>query len=346
MAKTIRSITAHFLKKYELELPKYKEAARLAEKLVGEILAAAPVHIHAITSRYKRLPSLRLKLRNKKYRVPGRQLTDKVGVRVITYFESDLAPIVELLERELEIDEHKSEDKRTKLSLREFGYLSVHLVVRSKGRWSRLQEFEPIRGMWFEIQVRSILEHAWAEIEHEVIYKSGIVFENETKRRFARLAGALEILESEFLALRKERWHLVDRYVDALQKERKLIRDGLDSAKLIAMLEVERPGRVGWRTTPVDAGMFPPGIEAICAEALRSSGIKSASALRRVLRSKTVKTAEKNFSTFSLDSPTHLATALIVVATRSPVIFRDFFPEMASNPAMAPLLKRRSRKGD
>lgn len=84
-------------------------------------------------------------------------------------------------------------------------------------------------------------------------------------------------------------------------------------------------------------------MEAICTEALKSSGIKSASALRLVLRSKTVKTAEKRFSTLSLQAPTHLATALIAVATRSPVIFKDYFPEMAANPTMAPLLKREGR---
>src|SRR5260370_23227745 len=146
MARTIRSITARFLKKYKRELPRYKEAAKLARKLVRQVLGgSAPVQIHIISSRCKRLDSLRLKLRKKKYRRPALQVTDKVGVRVITYFENDIAPVVELLKQELEINEHKSEDKRGKLNLREFGYLSVHLIARSKGRWSRAPQFLPIR---------------------------------------------------------------------------------------------------------------------------------------------------------------------------------------------------------
>jgi ppGpp synthetase/RelA/SpoT-type nucleotidyltranferase len=336
MAKTVRSITARFLKKYERQLQHHKQAAELAEKMIREILSDVPVQIHLITSRHKRLDSLRLKLRKKRYRQPGRQLTDKVGVRVITYFENDIAPVVTLLERELDIDEHKSEDKRTKLNLREFGYLSVHLIARTKGRWSRSPLFAPIRGMWFEIQVRSILEHAWAEIEHEIVYKSGIVFPDETKRRFARLAGALEILENEFVALRTEGSRLVSTYVGMFQNNTKMVRDSLDSAKLIAMLEVERPNGVGWRSAPKD---FPPGIEAVCTEALKSSGIKSSGALRHALRSQPVKTAEKKFATLFLQAPTHLASTLIVVAVQSPVIFKDYFPDMAANPVMVPLLQ-------
>jgi len=340
MAKTIRSIAARYLKQYERELGQHEKAARLAEDLVQELLADVPIQIHAITSRCKKLASLRLKLRAKKYRQPGRQLTDKLGVRVITYFENDIAPVVELLQRELKINRPKSEDKRTKLSLREFGYLSVHLIARPKGRWSRLSKYRPLRGTWFEIQVRSILEHAWAEIEHEVVYKSGIIFPNETKRRFARLAGALEILESEFFALRTERWKLIDAYVAAFEEDTKISQDVLDSAKLIALLEVERPHRAGWRSASGTETPFPPGIEAVCAAALRSAGIKSSATLQRVLRSKALKAAEKKFTSLSLQVPTHLATVLIAVATRSPAIFRDYFPDMAINSTIAPLLHK------
>lgn len=340
MAKTIRSIAARYLKQYERELPQHTKAASLAEGLVEEILADLPFQIHAITSRCKSLSSLRLKLRTKKYRQPGKQLTDRLGIRVITYFENDIAPVVELLERELEINKHKSEDKRTKLSLREFGYLSVHLIARSKGRWTRQAKYEPLRGMWFEIQVRSILEHAWAEIEHEIVYKSGIVFPDETKRRFARLAGALEILESEFLALRSERWKLIDSYVAAFRKGTKISQDTLDSAKLIALLEVERPDGMGWRSASETETPFPPGIEAVCAAALRSAGVKSSATLRRILRAKTVKNAEKTFKSLSLQVPTHLASALIAVAVESPGIFRDYFPDMAINSDIAPLLRK------
>jgi hypothetical protein len=57
---------------------------------------------------------------------------------------------------------------------------------------------EFLRKRWFEIQVRSLLEHAWAEIEHEIVYKSGITQPDAVRRRFAALAGSLELFDSEF----------------------------------------------------------------------------------------------------------------------------------------------------
>ena len=78
MARTIRSINARFLKKYEHAFPHYSVAAKSAEQLVREILADIAVEIHVISSRCKQPDSLRLKLRRKKYRQPGRQVTDTV----------------------------------------------------------------------------------------------------------------------------------------------------------------------------------------------------------------------------------------------------------------------------
>jgi hypothetical protein len=198
-------------------------------------------------------------------------------------------------------------------------------------------KYAPIRGTWFEIQVRSILEHSWAEIEHEIVYKSGINFPDETKRRFARLAGALEILESEFGALRSERSKLIASYVEAFQKGGNIPPGALDSARLIAVLQVERPNAVGWMSEGGNA--FPPGIETVCAAALRAAGVKSSVALRRFLRSKAHRAAENKFISRSLQVPTHLASALIAVAIKSPAIFKDFFPDMATDPAIAALLK-------
>jgi hypothetical protein len=56
----------------------------------------------------------------------------------------------------------------------------------------------------FEIQVRSILQHAWAEIEHDLEYKSREAVPRQIRRRFARLSGLLELADAEFVRLRNE----------------------------------------------------------------------------------------------------------------------------------------------
>src|SRR5580704_18168352 len=102
--------------------------------------------------------------------------------------------------------------KRVELGLHDFGYRSVHLIAKLKQGQVLSGQYQPLRDNWFEIQIRSILEHAWAEIEHEVVYKSGIIFPEVVKRRFARLAGMVELIGDEFLNLREERSRLVEEY--------------------------------------------------------------------------------------------------------------------------------------
>src|SRR5262249_53462344 len=162
-----------------------------------EILVNSPALIHLISARCKKSSSLWLKLCEKRYGQPARQLTDVVAARVITYYKDDVPVIVKALTDVLEVNPHKSVNKQEELEAVEFGYTSVHLIVRTKGSWSTSPKYFALRGKWFEIQIRSVLEHAWAEIEHEVVYKSGIIYPPLIKRRFARIAGAIELLEDE-----------------------------------------------------------------------------------------------------------------------------------------------------
>jgi len=94
-----------------------------------------------------------------------------IGVRVITYYQDDVDRAATALEEAFEIDEARSIDKRRQLQLRQFGYRSVHLIARF-GSKDKDPARAPFRSSWFEIQVRSILEHAWPRSKHEVCYKA------------------------------------------------------------------------------------------------------------------------------------------------------------------------------
>jgi hypothetical protein len=64
-----------------------------------------------------------------------------------------------------------------------------------------LPEYAPFAQTVTEIQVRTILQHAWAEIEHDIQYKSASVIPTELRRRFMALAGMLEIADREFQSI-------------------------------------------------------------------------------------------------------------------------------------------------
>jgi hypothetical protein len=75
-----------------------------------------------------------------------------------------------------------------------WGYASRHLLVGVEG------EQQPA-----SIQVRTVLQHAWAEFEHDIRYKGSIPAEHvpDLDRRFTLAAGLLELADREFTAIRE-----------------------------------------------------------------------------------------------------------------------------------------------
>ena len=67
-----------------------------------------------------------------------------------------------------------------------------------------------------EIQIRSILQHAWAEIEHDLCYKNSTPLPRKIKRRMYRLAGVLELADKEFSAVKYDLNRLNFRFLNTM----------------------------------------------------------------------------------------------------------------------------------
>lgn len=130
-------------------------------------------------------------------------ITDLAGLRVITYYEDDVDRVSEVIEREFDIDRENSVDKRESEPDR-FGYNAVNYVCRHQEKRTSDVEYKKFAGMCCEIQITSILRHAWSEIEHEW-YDLKDSYPKNIKRRFYRIAALLELAESEFLDIKKTR---------------------------------------------------------------------------------------------------------------------------------------------
>ncbi|WP_186047398.1 GTP pyrophosphokinase [Burkholderia gladioli] len=159
-----------------------------------------------VTCRVKERDSLAAKIRRKglgRYKSIS-DITDVCGVRVITYLEGDVRRVCEILEREFSVDVENSIDKSKPVDADRFGYRSVHYVVGHHKNRSKLREYQRFLDCKAEIQVRSILQHAWAEIEHDMGYKTAEEVPAPVKRRFSRLAGLLELADEEFMTIRRE----------------------------------------------------------------------------------------------------------------------------------------------
>lgn len=187
------------LSAYRAEHNIYAALREDAMRLIEGLIEGAGIKIHHLTSRLKTPSSLREKI----HRKPGRyvqlgDVTDLVGLRIITYFEQDVAAVARALEAVFEVDWDNSVDKSKVHDPDRFGYLGVHYVMRFIGR-----EYGGGLSPRFEVQIRSILQHAWAEIEHDLGYKSRAAVPREVQRRFYRLAGLLEMADEEFMAIHR-----------------------------------------------------------------------------------------------------------------------------------------------
>ncbi len=193
------------IKKYvDTQQVTYQTFATKVNELLTHILSSKNIAPHSITSREKNPNKLKEKIlrEGKNYQNPLEDITDLAAVRVITYFPSDVDKIIPIIEKEFIIDPNKSIDERKKVDPSTFGYTSVHLIIGLSDQRIKLPEYSIFKNLKCEIQVRTILQHAWAEIEHDIVYKSNEDIPFELRRKFASLAGLLEIADREFESLR------------------------------------------------------------------------------------------------------------------------------------------------
>lgn len=132
-----------------------------------------------------------------KYDDPKNEIMDFAGVRIVVYLPSEIEIITNAIERLFGncIRFEDSENKADRLGQDKVGYLSVHYVIEID---TDLPEHAQIRGLKCEIQVRTVLQDAWASIFHDRVYK-GFVGENRDNilRKINLLSGSLELLDSQ-----------------------------------------------------------------------------------------------------------------------------------------------------
>ena len=182
------------LEDYQAALPELERLKEEVLRKLREALDRNGLIVTAMEARVKTRESLagKLELKGAKYAQLS-DVTDLVGARIVTFYTDDVDRIAAMAEKLFEIDWENSVDKRRLHQLDSFGYNSLHYICRLPGYNFR-----------FELQLRTTLQHAWAAINHDTGYKSGIEIPKEYMRRMNRLAGLLEMADDEFSRIRTE----------------------------------------------------------------------------------------------------------------------------------------------
>jgi ppGpp synthetase/RelA/SpoT-type nucleotidyltranferase len=174
------------------------------KSLIEAILQDAGISYQSIQFRVKSAEKLKKKFLNpeKNYK-RLEDITDLAGLRIITYYEGDIDRVSEIIKAEFDIDLRNSVDKR-EVEPDRFGYSALNYVCRHSAKRASDVEYKKFSGILCEIQITSILRHAWSELEHEW-YDLKDAYPKAVKRRFYRIAALLELAESEFQDIRKQR---------------------------------------------------------------------------------------------------------------------------------------------
>jgi putative GTP pyrophosphokinase len=221
--------------------PELAEVTEAYVELITQLLDDAGINYLSVTGRTKSVASFAAKANRSEPGTPAHDdplagITDQVGVRVITYVLSDVAAVADLLTDQLHVLDDRDMALET-ASKGSFGYASRHVLV----------DVDPtplVRPA--SVQIRTVLQHAWAEYEHDIRYKGTIPEEHvpDLDRRFTLAAGLLELADREFSEIR-------DRLQAAVPKHR----DGEDpgdpriSAQELAAFLSAQYADAGWSRT-------------------------------------------------------------------------------------------------
>lgn len=193
----------------------HPRAARDFRDAIEDLLNDAGIIFDRVAARVKGWPSLKAKAKKRNidgelmYPNPWDDIQDIVGVRVNVFHSTVIPEAITIFGDSFEVI--KSVDKAAETRVAGgFGYGSHHLVLRVTEDMEDLADFV---GMRFEVQIRTVLQHAWAEFEHDIRYKQGLGAPSpQVDRLFTLAAGLIELADNQFdeIAALKDPAHHAD----------------------------------------------------------------------------------------------------------------------------------------
>ena len=188
------------LEDYKKQREDFVKLGDVAHSILCDITKELGLTVLAVEHRVKEEKSLAGKLERKGDGYNTLEdITDILGCRIVCFLSDEIDKIGKLVEERFVIDWENSSDKRALIKEDTFGYLSLHYICSLPfgDKWPN-----EICGKKFEIQIRTILQHAWSAIHHDIGYKSDFGVPRDIRRQFARLAGLLELADDEFVRAR------------------------------------------------------------------------------------------------------------------------------------------------
>ncbi len=195
--------------------PTYEAFTASLTGVIRTIAEIEGIEIAQIECRTKTLDSFEEKVgredKRGKYKAYT-DLTDLTGIRIVTYLPTERDALIGHLRDAMMIDETNSRVVSDEIDPDRFGYQSTHLVLSYPPERLALPEFKRFADMRAEIQVRTVLQHAWAAIDWKLRYKNAHETPRLLRRRLYRISALLESADDDFTFLNEQITALREKY--------------------------------------------------------------------------------------------------------------------------------------
>ena len=185
-AKQLWTKTPEIIREFLNQQPDYEQLCTEVAYTLSKRLSDAKIGISAVMCRAKTLESFLEKIDRKHYQNPLTEITDFAGVRVVYLYPGDFPTVEKIICEEFEVLEkvdklHEKEEDR-------FGYGAIHFLLRL-GKPSTGARYDHLKNLVCELQVRTVLQDAWAIIDHHLAYKKESDVPTLLRRKLNSLAG-------------------------------------------------------------------------------------------------------------------------------------------------------------
>lgn len=222
-------IKDEIIRQYHENKELYEDLKGDLEDILSSIINTNHFRISNLSIRIKSENTLNRKITYKNKYQNINEITDIVAARIITLFEDDIDRLYECIEENFEIIEYNDKRKKNYDDSIEFGYNSLHLLLKFTKERCTLIEYSKYKDIIFELQIRTVLQHSWAEIEHGLGYKSKYEIPKDIRRKLTRLSATLELVDEEFVEIAKE----VDEYNNGIVHIDKVMKTDINAQSLI-----------------------------------------------------------------------------------------------------------------
>lgn len=190
-------------------IPLHERLTDVVVTLLQNILSHRSIDYLSVAGRTKSVDSAFAKIERKKYKEPRLKLTDISGIRVVTFLESQVHDVTLAIKETFSVDAENSMDRTQVLGSDRIGYRSTHFVCTLGEKRKSLIEYRELTALKFEVQVRTVLQHAWAELAHDRSFKFNPGLPQHIQRKLNLYSGMLEVIDAGFDSIAKE----IDVYV-------------------------------------------------------------------------------------------------------------------------------------